>query len=131
MPGVKSSSAVIARARPALVSWSIDLDAKGFADDLTRWLKGWDVLAEAPKRQWSKGWFVAAAAVLLELSRDEIDRLLQGRHHNPHSILGAHPATYRAETGVVIRTMHHDATHAEVVTEEGQVIRMPRNSSCR
>jgi serine/threonine protein kinase len=39
--------------------------AKDFADDLTRWLKGKEVLATPPKRRWSKLWLLAAGAVVL------------------------------------------------------------------
>ncbi|HVE41190.1 MAG TPA: protein kinase [Planctomycetota bacterium] len=39
--------------------------AKDFADDLTRWLKGKEVLAEAPKRRWPMRWILAAGAVFL------------------------------------------------------------------
>jgi serine/threonine-protein kinase len=39
--------------------------AKDFAEDLTRWLKGNDVLAAPPKRRWSKAWLLAAGALLL------------------------------------------------------------------
>jgi serine/threonine protein kinase len=39
--------------------------AKDFAEDLTRWLKGNEVLAAPPKRRWSKAWLLAAGALLL------------------------------------------------------------------
>ncbi|MDX6223135.1 MAG: 1,4-alpha-glucan branching enzyme, partial [Frankiales bacterium] len=44
------------------------------------------------------------------VSHAEIDRLLSGAHHDPHSILGAHPAA-----GVVtVRTLRPHATTVEV-----------------
>jgi len=49
----------------------------------------------------------------------QVRRLLGGRHHDPHSILGAHPSTQHGEPGVVVRAMHRGATHAELVDEDG------------
>ena len=38
--------------------------------------------------------------------RDQLDRLLLGEHHDPHSLLGAHPV----DAGVVVRTIQPGAT---------------------
>ena len=49
------------------------------------------------------------------LRADGIARLLAGRHHDPHALLGAHPATLHGESGIVVRVMHHAASGAEAV----------------
>jgi 1,4-alpha-glucan branching enzyme len=50
---------------------------------------------------------------------NEVRRLLAGRHHDPHSLLGAHPATRHDKPGVVVRAMHPAAARASVVLEDG------------
>ena len=40
-------------------------------------------------------------------SVEELQRLVGGAHHNPHSLLGAHPSA----TGLVIRALRPDAEH--------------------
>src|ERR671936_20924 len=62
------------------------------------------------------------AAAVVRAEGAAVNRLLAGRHHNPHSILGAHPAP----NGVVIRAMHHAAQRAEVVLPDGDVHEMSR-----
>jgi 1,4-alpha-glucan branching enzyme len=49
----------------------------------------------------------------------EIARLVRGRHHDPHAILGAHPFELNGEHGVVVRTMHPAATTAELLLPDG------------
>jgi 1,4-alpha-glucan branching enzyme len=46
------------------------------------------------------------------LAREELDRLVGGAHHDPHSILGAHPV---AGGRTVIRTLRPEATGVQVV----------------
>jgi 1,4-alpha-glucan branching enzyme len=46
------------------------------------------------------------------IARDELDRLVDGRHHNPHSVLGAHPTSGGT---TVIRTLRPDAAAVDVV----------------
>ena len=46
---------------------------------------------------------------------DEIARLAHGEHHDPHSILGAHPA----DGGTIVRAFHPDATAAALVAPNG------------
>jgi 1,4-alpha-glucan branching enzyme len=58
--------------------------------------------------------------------QDDLDRLINNRHHDPHSILGAHPATRGGELGVVVRVMHDDAARAEVVLADGETHPMAR-----
>ncbi|MGH2401683.1 MAG: GlgB N-terminal domain-containing protein, partial [Candidatus Limnocylindria bacterium] len=53
--------------------------------------------------------------VLHAPAEEEIVRLARGEHHDPHSILGAHPA----EGGTVVRAFHPDATRADLVAPNG------------
>ncbi|MGH7678373.1 MAG: 1,4-alpha-glucan branching protein GlgB [Gemmatimonadaceae bacterium] len=55
----------------------------------------------------------------------DLARLVRGTHHDPHSILGAHPGTQDGEQGVIIRAMHHAATRATVLAD-GDSIEMVR-----
>ena len=48
-----------------------------------------------------------------EISHEELDRLVGGSHHNPHSILGAHPSADGTQT--VVRTLRPDASSAAVI----------------
>jgi 1,4-alpha-glucan branching enzyme len=54
------------------------------------------------------------------LDRTELAHLRQGRHSDPHRILGAHPET----GGVVVRAMHPDAAWAECLVEGAAPVRM-------
>jgi len=48
--------------------------------------------------------------------RDQaIDRLMAGRHHDPHALLGAHPVA----GGVAIRAAHPDASGMDVILADG------------
>ena len=51
-----------------------------------------------------------------ELSLDEIDQLVAGHHHDPHSILGAHPGP----DGVVVRAFRPLARSVTVVLDDGR-----------
>jgi 1,4-alpha-glucan branching enzyme len=55
-----------------------------------------------------------------ELSRGEIDRLVAGHHHDPHSILGAHPGP----EGVVVRALRPMATSVTVILDDGRTFAM-------
>jgi 1,4-alpha-glucan branching enzyme len=52
----------------------------------------------------------------------DLTRLLHGRHHDPHSILGAHPAN----NGVVVRVLHPAAARVELVLPDGRSREMGR-----
>ena len=54
------------------------------------------------------------------LERSELSLLLEGRHGDPHRILGAHPIP----DGVVVRALHPDAASAECLVEGGAPVRM-------
>ncbi len=51
-----------------------------------------------------------------EFSLAEIERLVAGRHHDPHAVLGAHPGP----DGVVIRALRPLATSVTAVLEDGR-----------
>ena len=48
------------------------------------------------------------------VDRADLDRLVDGTHHNPHALLGARPES-RGRT--VIRTLRPDATAVEVIVD--------------
>src|ERR1700727_1350308 len=50
------------------------------------------------------------------VSLGEIDRVIAGTHHDPHSILGAHPGP----GGVVVRVLRPLAKSVTVVLPDGQ-----------
>jgi len=50
-------------------------------------------------------------------SAAETDRLISGNHHDPHSVLGSHPA---AEGGTVVRALRPNADAVEVVFGTGE-----------
>ncbi|MDQ6682902.1 MAG: 1,4-alpha-glucan branching protein GlgB [Chloroflexota bacterium] len=52
---------------------------------------------------------------LLAPPRADAERLARGEHHDPHAILGAHPA----EDGIVVRAFHPAAAGATVLTPGG------------
>ena len=49
------------------------------------------------------------------VSHEEIDRLLAGLHHDPHSLLGAHPTA----GGVTIRALRPLASQVAVELPDG------------
>ena len=61
---------------------------------------------------------------LKEPARKELERLLRGEHHDPHSILGAHPLDEPDRRTVTIRALHPDAVGVEVCLENGQAFPM-------
>ncbi len=50
----------------------------------------------------------------------EIDRIVTGAHHDPHSVLGAHPA----DGGAVLRTLRPLASSVHAVLEDGRRIEL-------
>ncbi|MDT4894910.1 MAG: 1,4-alpha-glucan branching enzyme [Pseudonocardiales bacterium] len=52
------------------------------------------------------------------IQREELDRLVAGTHHNPHGVLGAHPA---GPNRTVIRTLRPEAAAVDVVAGETKV----------
>ncbi|MGH3387376.1 MAG: 1,4-alpha-glucan branching protein GlgB [Actinomadura sp.] len=53
---------------------------------------------------------------MARVTRQEIDRLVGGEHHDPHSVLGAHPG----RDGVTIRALRPLAERVEVVLPDGR-----------
>jgi 1,4-alpha-glucan branching enzyme len=56
------------------------------------------------------------ADVTAGVSTGELDRLLAGLHHDPHSILGAHPG----DGGITVRALRPLATSVTVLLPDGQ-----------
>jgi 1,4-alpha-glucan branching enzyme len=54
----------------------------------------------------------AGIAAAPSVSRDELDRLVGGAHHDPHGVLGAHPG---ADGTVTVRTLRPEALAAAVI----------------
>jgi 1,4-alpha-glucan branching enzyme len=55
-----------------------------------------------------------------ELSLGEIERVVAGHHHDPHSVLGAHPGP----DGVVVRALRPMATTVTLLLEDGRRLPM-------
>ena len=55
-----------------------------------------------------------------ELSLGEIERIVAGHHHDPHSVLGAHPGP----DGVVIRALRPQAKSVTAVLDDGRRLPM-------
>src|SRR5437763_1175388 len=53
-------------------------------------------------------------------SLGEIERIVAGQHHNPHSVLGAHPGP----DGVIIRALRPLATSVTAVLDDGRRLPM-------
>jgi 1,4-alpha-glucan branching enzyme len=51
-----------------------------------------------------------------EFSLGEIERLVAGHHHDPHSILGAHPGP----EGVVVRALRPVGASVTVILDDGR-----------
>ena len=62
-----------------------------------------------------------------EVSRAEIEQLVAGEHHDPHSILGAHPGP----DGVVIRALRPMARSVTLVLDDGRRLRRSRRRTRR
>ncbi len=59
-------------------------------------------------------------ATVLQAPDQELARLARGEHHDPHAILGVHPAV----GGSVVRAFHPDAAAAELVASNGDTAPM-------
>jgi 1,4-alpha-glucan branching enzyme len=54
----------------------------------------------------------------------ELNQLHEGVHHDPHSLLGAHPAVVAGQQGVRVRVMHFAAARAQVLSDDGATLDM-------
>jgi 1,4-alpha-glucan branching enzyme len=54
---------------------------------------------------------------LLGIDWQQVDRLRYGDHHDPHSILGAHPANIHGQDGVIIRSYHPECNGSVVLMD--------------
>ncbi len=61
---------------------------------------------------------VYSKELLLGIVSDDINRILQIEHSDPHSVLGAHPASLEGLEGSIIREFHPDASAAEIIMDE-------------
>src|SRR5258705_8491859 len=55
-------------------------------------------------------------AIASNIPAEELNRLLQLRHRDPHSILGAHPT----DRGVIIRAYRPDAQRIFLIVDDGK-----------
>src|SRR6266566_4668952 len=53
---------------------------------------------------------------MTQISLGEIDRIVAGQHHDPHSVLGAHPGP----DGITVRTLRPLAATVAVVLRDGR-----------
>src|SRR6266487_1952989 len=51
------------------------------------------------------------------VAREELDRLVGGAHHNPHGILGAHPAP---DKRTVVRTLRPEASAVAIIAGQSR-----------
>jgi 1,4-alpha-glucan branching enzyme len=63
--------------------------------------------------------------LLAGTNEPEREALVRGDFHEPHRILGAHPARIAGRDGVIVRALHPDALRCDLVTG-GDVVEMAR-----
>ncbi|HXT16756.1 MAG TPA: 1,4-alpha-glucan branching protein GlgB [Gemmatimonadaceae bacterium] len=83
----------------------------------------------APRKSAAKKAVAAVAAperAATEISRADIERLINGDHASPHSFLGAHPLTLFGEQGAVVRTLAPNAKRVECVLQDGRSVELER-----
>ncbi len=61
---------------------------------------------------------------LTSAQRRDWHALRDGDHHEPHKLLGAHPATHEGRHGVIVRAFHPDATMVELLPSQGAAMAM-------
>ena len=57
-----------------------------------------------------------------------LNRLLAGRHTDPHGVLGAHAATVSGVSGIVVRARQPDAVMAEALLPDGRAVALSREA---
>jgi 1,4-alpha-glucan branching enzyme len=70
------------------------------------------------------------ATLLGGLAADDLARLRRGEHHEPHRILGAHPAEGRRAKGVVVRAFHPDARGVDCLLSGRSAPMQPIGEGC-
>ena len=56
----------------------------------------------------------------------DVERLVEGRHHDPHAVLGVHPAASGEGKGAVVRIWRPDAVSVAVRTADGELVEADR-----
>ena len=59
--------------------------------------------------------------LLAGLAKEDIQRIIEVSHSDPHHVLGAHPARLSGKTGLVIRAFHPDAVSADLIVSEDRI----------
>ncbi|HTY26168.1 MAG TPA: 1,4-alpha-glucan branching protein GlgB [Desulfomonilaceae bacterium] len=67
--------------------------------------------------------------LLSGLAPGDIQRILAVEHSDPHSVLGAHPATIRGEHGLIVRAFHPDAKQAEIIIDNERIRMKPSEAA--
>jgi 1,4-alpha-glucan branching enzyme len=62
-----------------------------------------------------------ARELLSGITAQDIERIVDTEHSDPHSVLGTHPAVVDGKAGVIIRVFHPDAVHAEIVIDSERI----------
>jgi len=57
---------------------------------------------------------MGTSELLYGITPQDLERLIQGEHHDPHHVLGGHPV----KDGVIIRAYHPEAVKVELIIEE-------------
>ena len=65
------------------------------------------------------------AGSLVAVARDELNRLVEGAHHDPHSVLGAHPT---GDGRTVIRTLRPEASRVTAIVDGARTPLEPLHS---
>ncbi len=67
--------------------------------------------------------------LLSGLAPSDIQRILAVEHSDPHSVLGAHPATIRGERGLIVRAFHPEAKQAEIIIDNERIRMKPSEAA--
>jgi 1,4-alpha-glucan branching enzyme len=58
------------------------------------------------------------------INAGDLTRLLEGRHHHPHRVLGVHGTTRFGPRGAIVRALHPEATAAACIPDQGAPIQL-------
>jgi 1,4-alpha-glucan branching enzyme len=62
--------------------------------------------------------------LLSGITHRDIDRILKIEHSDPHSVLGAHPASFDGQKGAIVRVFHPEASGAYLVIDDEERVQM-------